>query len=283
MKKVSENKSFGGMQAVWEHPSDICGCTMRFSVYSPPALVDGGKKQVPVLWWLSGLTCTEENFIVKSGFQKYAAEHNLMVVAPDTSPRGTDHPGEHGSYDFGSGAGFYVNATQSPWSQNYKMYSYITEELPDVVFNSVGGGNREKQGIFGHSMGGHGALVIALRERGAFKTLSAFAPIVAPSQVPWGHKAFSGYLGDDEHMWQEYDATALVRSGHFFGGDILIDQGSADQFLEEQLKPHLFEEACKKVDQTLTVRMQPGYDHSYYFIASFMADHMKHHAKGLNG
>ncbi|MAO56012.1 MAG: S-formylglutathione hydrolase [Rhodospirillaceae bacterium] len=284
MEKISENKSFGGLQTVWEHQSDICSCPMRFAVYTPPALADGSAdKPVPVLWWLSGLTCTEENFTVKSGFQRYAAEHGLMVVAPDTSPRGTDLPGEHDAYDFGSGAGFYVNATQSPWLEHYNMYSYVTEELPDVVFNGIGGGDRERQGIFGHSMGGHGALVIALRERRAFKSLSAFSPIVAPSGVPWGEKAFSGYLGDNVDAWKEFDATELVKSGHYFAGDILIDQGTADQFLDEQLKPHLFEAACKEVDQPCTIRMQDGYDHSYFFIASFMADHMAHHAKALNG
>ena len=284
MEKISENKSFGGLQTVWEHQSDICSCPMRFAVYTPPALADGSAdKPVPVLWWLSGLTCTEENFTVKSGFQRYAAEHGLMVVAPDTSPRGTDLPGEHDAYDFGSGAGFYVNATQDPWRENYNMYSYVTEELPDVVFNGIGGCDRERQGIFGHSMGGHGALVIALRERRVFRSLSAFAPIVAPSGVPWGEKAFSGYLGDNVDLWKEFDATELVKSGHYFAGDILIDQGTADQFLDEQLKPHLFEAACKEVDQLCTVRMQDGYDHSYFFIASFMADHMAHHAKALNG
>lgn len=284
MKKISENKSFGGLQTTWCHASDICGCDMQFSVYTPPAIVDGtANGPVPVLWWLSGLTCTEENFTVKSGFQKYAAEFGLMVVAPDTSPRGTDHPGEHDDYDFGSGAGFYVNATQQPWSENYNMYSYVAEELPDVVFNGIGSADRDRQGIFGHSMGGHGALVIALRQRRVYKSLSAFAPIVAPSQVPWGQKAFGGYLGDDKFSWMEYDATELVKSGHFFDGDILIDQGTDDQFLDEQLKPHIFEAACAEVDQPVTVRMQPGYDHSYYFIASFMADHMAHHAKALAG
>ena len=282
MKKISENKSFGGLQTVWEHASDICACPMRFSVYTPPGIVDGtAPDAAPVLWWLSGLTCTEENFTVKSGFQRHAAEHGLMVVAPDTSPRGTDLPGEHEAYDFGSGAGFYVNATQSPWSAHYNMYSYVTEELPDVVFNGIGGGDRARQGIFGHSMGGHGALVIALRERRDYKSLSAFAPIVAPSQVPWGEKAFAGYLGDDRLIWQEYDATALMRSGHYFDGDILIDQGTADQFLDQQLRPHLFAEACHEVDQPVTLRLQDGYDHSYFFIATFMADHIAHHAKAL--
>ncbi len=282
MKKVSENKSFGGLQTIWQHASDICACDMRFAVYTPPAIVNGtAAGNVPVLWWLSGLTCTEENFIFKSGFQQHAARHNLMVVAPDTSPRGTDHPGEHDAYDFGSGAGFYVNATQSPWSRNYNMYSYVTEELPDVVFNGIGGADRERQGIFGHSMGGHGALVIALRERRVYKSLSAFSPIVAPTQVPWGQKAFKGYLGDDDHLWREYDATELIKSGHFFAGDILIDQGTADEFLDDQLKPHLLGQACQEVDQELTLRMQDGYDHSYYFIASFIADHMDHHAMAL--
>lgn len=279
MEKVSESKSFGGLQTVWKHRSDICACDMKFAVYTPPEALAGGAP-VPVLWWLSGLTCTEENFTVKSGFQKYAAEHGLMVVAPDTSPRGTDLPGEHESYDFGSGAGFYVNATQEPWRQHYNMYSYITEELPDAVFGALGG-DRDRQGIFGHSMGGHGALVIALRERRKYRSLSAFAPIVAPSQVPWGEKAFTGYLGPDRERWEEYDATALILSGHFFAGDILIDQGTADSFLERELRPQLFVDACREVDQTVTLRLQEGYDHSYYFIATFMADHMAHHAKAL--
>ena len=282
MEKVSENESFGGLQTVWEHRSAICRCPMRFAVYTPPSLVDGtAEGPVPVLWWLSGLTCTEENFTVKSGFQKHAAEHGLMVVAPDTSPRGTNLPGEHDDYDFGSGAGFYVNATRDPWIEHYNMYSYVTEELADVVFNGIGGADRERQGIFGHSMGGHGALVMALRERRTYRSLSAFAPIVAPSSVPWGQKAFTGYLGADKGPWLEFDAVELVRSGHFFAGDILIDQGTADPFLDEQLKPHLFKEACAAVDQPCTLRLQEGYDHSYYFIATFMAEHMAHHAAAL--
>ena len=283
MEKISENKSFGGLQTVWEHRSDICACPMRFAVYTPPAVVEGtATGPVPVLWWLSGLTCTEENFTVKSGFQRYAAEHGLMVVAPDTSPRGTNLPGEHDDYDFGSGAGFYVNATREPWFTHYNMYSYVTEELPDVVFNGIGGGDRDRQGIFGHSMGGHGALVIALRERRTYTSLSAFAPIVAPASVPWGEKAFTGYLGDDKGRWQEYDATELVKSGHFFAGDILIDQGTDDPFLDVQLKPQLFADACAAVDQPCTLRLQDGYDHTYFFIATFMADHIAHHAKALN-
>ncbi|MEQ8504209.1 MAG: S-formylglutathione hydrolase [Rhodospirillales bacterium] len=282
MERLSENKSFGGLQSVWEHQSDICQCPMRFSVYTPPAVVDGtADGPVPVLWWLSGLTCTEENFTVKSGFQKYAAEHNLMVVAPDTSPRGTDHPGEHDDYDFGSGAGFYVNATQDPWRENYNMYSYVTEELPDVVFNGIGSCDRNRQGIFGHSMGGHGALVIALRERRTYKSLSAFAPIVTPASVPWGKKALAGYLGDNEDAWKEFDATELIISGHLFAGDILIDQGLGDQFLDNQLQPQRFVDACKDVDQPVTLRMQEGYDHSYFFIATFIGDHIAHHATAL--
>ena len=282
MEKISENKSFGGLQTVWQHRSDFCASAMKFAVYLPPAVADGTAKEgVPVLWWLSGLTCTEENFTVKSGFQRYAAEHGLIVVAPDTSPRGTDLPGEHDAYDFGSGAGFYVNATQEPWCTHYNMYSYVSEELPEVLFNAFPAGDRDRQGIFGHSMGGHGALIIALRERRQYKSLSAFAPIVAPTQVPWGEKALAGYLGTDRQAWQDYDATALVKSGHYFAGDILIDQGTADQFLDEQLRPQLFEAACREVDQPVTLRLQEGYDHSYYFIASFMADHMAHHAKAL--
>lgn len=234
-----------------------------------------------MLWWLSGLTCTEENFTFKAGAQRLAAEHGLVLVAPDTSPRGVDIPGEDDAYDFGSGAGFYLDATRAPWAKNYRMYSYVTQELPELVFKHFPV-RPDAQGIFGHSMGGHGALVIALGNPGVYRSVSAFAPIVAPSQVPWGTKAFAGYLGDDREAWKRYDATELVKSGARINGTILIDQGTKDQFLEAQLRPELFAEACRAAGQPLELRMRQGYDHSYYFIATFVGEHVAHHAKALN-
>ncbi len=276
MTPVSENKCFGGIQGVYEHPSEQLGCSMRFSVYIPEAAETEPR---PVVFWLSGLTCTEDNFTVKAGAQRYAAEHGLIVVAPDTSPRG-DHVPDDEAYDFGKGAGFYLNATAAPWADNFHMYDYITGELPALIFRNFRG-RADKQGIMGHSMGGHGALTIALKNPGTFSSVSAFAPIVAPTQVPWGQKAFSGYLGDDEEQWKQYDATVLVRSGARIASTILIDQGLADNFLKDQLRPKLFEDACKEAGQNMTLRLHDGYDHSYYFIASFMADHMAHHAREL--
>jgi len=273
---LSENTCFAGTQGIYSHPSQQLDCTMQFSVFVPE---QAQTEPRPVVFWLSGLTCTEENFTFKAGAQRYASEHGLVVVAPDTSPRGED-VADDDAYDFGKGAGFYLNATQEPWAKNFQMYDYITGELPALIFKNFPA-RADAQGIFGHSMGGHGALTIALKNPGIYRSVSAFSPIVAPTQVPWGEKAFSGYLGDTRDIWNQYDATELIKSGASFDGTILIDQGDADNFLKEQLKPHLFEQACNDSGQALNIRMQPGYDHSYYFIASFMGDHMAHHAKEL--
>jgi len=278
VETVSETQSFGGVQGVYNHASKCTGTPMRFSVYTPAQASEG---PVPILYYLSGLTCTEENFTTKAGAQRYAAEHGCIVVAPDTSPRGLELEGEHESWDFGSGAGFYVDATQAPWSAHYRMYSYITEELPELVEKKFPV-DTQRRGIFGHSMGGHGALTIALRHPERYRSVSAFAPIVAPTQCPWGEKAFSGYLGSDRETWKQHDACELVRQ-RGFGTRILVDQGGADSFLEEQLKPQLFREACEVSGTELELRMQDGYDHSYYFIASFMGDHVAHHARILGG
>ncbi len=274
MERVERRASFGGWQEVWEHRSTALCCTMRFAVYVPPG-VEG--QTFPVLYFLSGLTCTEQNVNTKSGFQRYAAEHGLIVVAPDTSPRGDDVPDADG-WDLGTGAGFYVNATQAPWSAHYRMYDYVVDELPalvDAQFPTNG-----MRAIAGHSMGGHGALVIALKNPGVYRSVSAFAPIVAPASVPWGHKAFSAYLGEDRSTWAEWDATELVATASE-RLPLLVDQGDADGFLEEQLQPHRLQEACDAVGHPLTMRLQPGHDHSYYFIASFIGDHIAHHAAAL--
>jgi S-formylglutathione hydrolase len=278
LETISESRCFGGVQSVYSHAAEATQCTMRFSLFRPPQADSG---PVPVLYWLSGLTCTEENFAVKAGAQRHAAEHGVMLVAPDTSPRGVNLPGEDDTYDFGSGAGFYVDATEAPWSAHYRMYRYVTEELPALIMGNFPG-DALRQGVFGHSMGGHGALVCALRNPGLYKSVSAFAPIVAPTQVPWGEKAFSGYLGADRAGWRHYDACELIRDGAR-APDILIDQGTADGFLEEQLRPELLRETCAAAGQPLTLRLQDGYDHSYYFIASFVGDHIAHHAKALSG
>lgn len=249
---------------------------MRVAVFLPPAAEDG---PVPILYFLSGLTCTEENVTAKAGAQRYAAEHGLALVAPDTSPRGLDLPGEHDDWDFGSGAGFYVDATESPWSAHYRMYEYVTEELPRALESSQPL-DIARASVTGHSMGGHGALVIALRNPGRYASVSAFAPIVSPTRCPWGERAFSGYLGSDRSTWAAYDASRLVLKTQR-PGTILIDQGTADGFLEEQLKPGLFEAACREAGQPLELRMQEGYDHSYFFIATFIGDHVAHAARAL--
>ncbi len=278
---LSESKCFGGMQGVYAHAADSTRCQMRFSVFLPPQAEAGS---VPVLYWLSGLTCTEENFTVKAGVQRHAAEHGLAVVAPDTSPRGPDRDGvevpDDDAYDFGQGAGFYVDATEAPWSRHFRMYEYVTRELPELVHANFPV-DPERQGIFGHSMGGHGALVIALRNPGAYRSVSAFAPIAAPSRCPWGRKALAGYLGRDPATWRAYDASALIADGARPPGEILVDQGDADGFLDEQLKPHILEEACAAAKVPLRLRMQPGYDHSYFFVATFIGDHVAHHARAL--
>ena len=273
----SEQRCFGGTQGFYSHQSEVCGCEMRFAVYQPPQALAGEK--VPLVTYLSGLTCTEENVVTKAGFQAVAAELGLMVLAPDTSPRGVDLPGEDDAYDFGSGAGFYVDATEAPWSRHYRMYSYITEELPAVIAANFPA-DMSRQGITGHSMGGHGALTLHLKNPQVYRSVSAFAPICAPMTCPWGEKALGGYLGADQEAWRAHDSCELVKhqpsSAH-----ILVDQGEADGFLEEQLRPELLVAACQVAGQSLELRMQPGYDHSYYFIASFMEDHLRHHAAAL--
>jgi len=274
----SQTRCFGGSVAFYRHPSMTCRCEMTFSLFIPPQAQQG---PVPVLYYLSGLTCTADNFTTKAGAQRYAARHGLMLVAPDTSPRGEAVPDEVDSWDFGKGAGFYVDATEAPWSEHYNLYRYVTEELPQLIAAHFPADSR-RQSIMGHSMGGHGALVCALRNPQQYRSVSALAPIAAPMQCPWGEKAFSNYLGSDRETWKAYDASELVKSARF-GGHILIDQGDADSFLAEQLKPELFEAACKEAQQLLTLRLQPGYDHSYYFIASFIGDHIQHHATALIG
>ncbi|WP_157089294.1 S-formylglutathione hydrolase [Oceanibaculum pacificum] len=274
---LKKHACFGGVQGVYRHPSAETGTAMDFAVYLPPQAEAGGT--LPVLYFLSGLTCNWENVTVKAGAQRYAAEHGLILVAPDTSPRGLDLPGEHDSYDFGSGAGFYVDATQEPWSRHYRMYSYVTQELPGLVAAEFPV-DTARQGITGHSMGGHGALVCALRNPGKYRSVSAFSPIVAPSQVPWGQKALGQYLGPDRQAWRAYDATCLVETTAW-DRPILIDQGTADEFLAEQLRPELLVGAAAAAGIPLNVRHQPGYDHSYYFIASFIGDHIRHHAEQL--
>ena len=278
--EVSKAKSFGGWQKVYQHQSEVLKCQMKFGLYLPP---QSETKKVPVIYYLSGLTCTEQNVITKSGFQSYASEAGVAIVAPDTSPRGCNIEGEDDSYDFGSGAGFYVDATTDKWKTNYNMYSYITKELPAVVeanFNV----EPSRKSIFGHSMGGHGALVCYLKNPGAYLSVSAFAPICNPSNCPWGKKAFNGYLGPDEETWKEWDATELVKT--FKGPNlayILIDQGESDNFLaEKQLLPHTFVDACRVSNVPVVLQMQEGYDHSYYFIASFIGAHIRHHANVLN-
>jgi S-formylglutathione hydrolase len=276
LEVLSEHRCFGGVQGFYRHESAECGSPMRLSVYRPPAAEHG---PVPVVYFLAGLTCTEETFVIKAGAQRVAAELGLMLVTPDTSPRVPRLPGDDADWDFGLGAGFYVDATREPWSHHYRMYSYVTGELPETIAANfpVRTGAR---GIFGHSMGGHGALVSALRNPGRYRSVSALAPICAPSRCPWGVKAFSGYLGDARDAWAEYDASQLVARGRF-PGPILIDQGLSDKFLAEQLKPEVFESAARAVGQELEIRRHDGYDHGYYFIASFVADHLRHHARAL--
>ncbi|MEM1409468.1 MAG: S-formylglutathione hydrolase [Pseudomonadota bacterium] len=276
MKTLNDSLCFEGRQTTHEHASSACQCSMRFSMFIPSS---ASLQTSPVLIFLSGLTCTEENVTVKSGFQRVAAELGLIVVAPDTSPRGEDVPDVESEYDMGKGAGFYLDATEEPWSRHYNMESYITRELPDLLVSELGMGT-DRIGISGHSMGGHGALTLHLKNPDLFKTVSAFSPIVAPTQVPWGQKAFTQYLGTDQSTWKPYDATELVKQ-QASSAHILVDQGQSDQFLNEQLRPELFEEACSDAGQKLTLRRQEGYDHSYFFIASFMEDHLRWHAEHL--
>jgi S-formylglutathione hydrolase len=283
---ISAHKCFEGTVGFYRHASTSTASPMRFSVFVPP---QGRTGRVPVLYYLAGLTCTEETFMIKAGAQRVAAELGMMLVAPDTSPRGLNLPGESDSWDFGVGAGFYIDATQEPWSKHYRMYTYLTQELRALI-EAQFPADPARTGIFGHSMGGHGALVLGLRNPQIYKSISAFAPVSAPKQVPWGQKAFSGYLGPDtggpdKGQWSAYDATEIMlglkdaaRRPH-----ILVDQGLADQFLEKQLPQHVFEAAAQKVGYPLTLRRHAGYDHGYYFIATFMEDHLRHHSKILTG
>jgi S-formylglutathione hydrolase len=273
---LSEHRCSGGVQRFYSHESRECRSEMRFSVFLPP---QAAQRSVPVLYYLAGLTCSEETFMIKAGAQRVAAQLGLMLVTPDTSPRKTRFPGDDASWDFGIAAGFYVDATESPWSQSYRMYSYVTRELPQLI-ESLGVARADRQGIFGHSMGGHGALVCALRNPDQYRSVSAFAPIAAPMQCPWGVKAFSGYLGQDQTTWAQYDASALVAARRY-ERTIRVDQGTADKFLAEQLKPELLAAACSKSGTPLELRRQEGYDHGYYFISTFVADHLQHHAAFL--
>lgn len=273
----SEYRCFDGTVAYYSHQSATCNCEMNFAVYLPP---QAKSQPLPILYYLSGLTCTEENFITKAGAQQYAAKLGMMLVVPDTSPRNTGIPGENETWDLGSGAGFYVDATENPWQQHYQMYSYITKELPHLITNNFSV-IPDKQSIFGHSMGGHGALICALKNPQQYLSVSAFAPIAAPSHCPWGEKLFTAYLGIDRYKWAEYDASELVKHTQL-NSTILIDQGTEDQFYQQQqLLPENFAEACEQVGQNLNLRWQKGYDHSYFTISSFIKDHMQHHAAYL--
>ncbi len=275
MERIERHACFGGWQEVWQHASTSLGCTVNFAVYLPPAAAE---KKCPVLYWLSGLTCNEQNFITKAGAQQFAAQHGLILVAPDTSPRGETVANDD-AYDLGQGAGFYVNATRQPWVKHYRMYDYIRDELPALVEQHFP--VTAARGISGHSMGGHGALTLALKNPGRYRSVSAFSPIVAPSQVPWGEKAFTAYLGEDRSQWLEHDTVHLLSQAQE-KLPLLVDQGQDDSFLAEQLRTGLLEQACQQNGHPATIRYQPGYDHSYYFIASFIGEHIAHHAKALN-
>lgn len=277
LEKLSEIRSWDGQQLRFSHNSTTLNCDMNFSVYLPPQAT---LESVPVLYWLSGLTCTDENFVQKAGAQRYAAEHGVAIVCPDTSPRGEGVPDDsNGEWDFGLGAGFYVNATQSPWNVHYNMYDYLTEELPTLIADNFPI-QADRCSIFGHSMGGHGALTIALRNPERYKSVSAFSPIVAPTQCPWGEKALGNYLGGDREAWKIYDSCELIAAGAP-QMPMLIDQGEADNFLEEQLKTELLEQVCKETGYNAIIRRQVGYDHSYFFIASFVGSHIGFHAQAL--
>ncbi|HEY6125453.1 MAG TPA: S-formylglutathione hydrolase [Steroidobacteraceae bacterium] len=277
IETVSTHACHGGVLGYYKHRSQTNDCEMRFAVYTPP---QAAAKPAPVLYYLAGLTCTEETFAIKAGALQHAAQHGIVLVAPDTSPR-VELPGDRDSWDFGIAAGFYLDATQAPWAAHYRMYSYVVDELPKIVAAHFKV-DAARSGIMGHSMGGHGALTIALKNPGKYKSVSAFAPIAAPIQSPWGQKAFTGYLGSDRAAWAQYDATELVKAGKKFPGAIRIDQGSADKFLAEQLKPELLAAACKAAGQDLDLRMRAGYDHGYFFIQSFIAQHIAWHAHRLS-
>jgi S-formylglutathione hydrolase len=276
LKPISLAKSHGGIQGVYSHASEACACDMTFTVFAPPQAVE---QRCPVVWYLSGLTCTHQNVMDKGEYRRMAAELGLIIVCPDTSPRGAGVPDEKDNWQFGCGAGFYVDATQAPFSTNYRMYSYVMKELPALIGENFPA-DMDRQAIFGHSMGGHGALTMALKNPGRFKSCSAFAPIVNPMTAGWSKPALEKYLGPDEATWREYDACALIEGGRRFP-EFLVDQGTADGFLDDGLRPWLFEEACAKAGIPLTLRMQEGYDHSYFFISTFMDDHLKWHAERL--
>ncbi|HEX7338518.1 MAG TPA: S-formylglutathione hydrolase [Rhodanobacteraceae bacterium] len=274
MQPIAEQCCFGGTQGLYTHASPACGGTMTFAVYVPPHAAGA---RLPVVVYLAGLTCTPETFMIKAGAQRIAAELGLILIAPDTSPRDTGIAGATGDWEFGEGAGFYLDATQAPWSERFRMETYVVDELPALVADHFPV-DLTRCGIMGHSMGGHGALTLALRHPDRYRSVSALAPIVAPSQVPWGHKALPRYLGDDRDAWNAHDACALIRSGKHFDGTILVDQGEADPFLREQLQPERLAAACQDAGQPLNLRMHPGYDHSYWFVQSFIEDHLRHHA-----
>jgi S-formylglutathione hydrolase len=280
LELLSEHRCFDGVQRFYRHASREIGLPMRFSVYLPPQAL--ASRNCPAVFFLAGLTCTEETFMIKAGAQRFAAREGLVLIAPDTSPRGANVPDETKDWDFGAGAGFYLDASQSPWATHYRMESYLTLELLELVIAEFSL-DRRRIGIMGHSMGGHGALTLALRHAGMFRSVSAFAPIAAPSRCPWGKKAFTGYLGPDESLWQQHDASALMQSQSAppYPDGILIDQGLGDQFLETQLHPEAFEAACEATGQPLTLRRHAGYDHGYYFISTFIEDHLRHHAERL--
>lgn len=282
LRLVSEYASFGGVQRFYEHDSEQIGLPMRLAAYLPPQALAG--ELCPAVVYLAGLTCTEETFPIKAGAQRVAAREGLILIAPDTSPRHADLPGERDSWDLGVGAGFYVDASEEPWARHYRMYSYVVRELHALMLASLPIAPR-RVGIMGHSMGGHGALTIALRETAQYRSVSALAPIAAPMRCPWGQKAFGAYLGADRESWKRHDASALMHAAgrECFAGGILIDQGLSDKFLAEQLHPDVFEEACRVAGQALTLRRHAGYDHGYYFIASFIEDHLMHHKACLSG
>ncbi|XP_073298234.1 S-formylglutathione hydrolase [Primulina huaijiensis] len=274
--EIGSTKMFGGYNKRFKHYSPTLGCSMNFNVYFPPSL----STKFPVLYWLSGLACTDENFVSKSGAQRVASSEGVALIVPDTSPRGLNVEGESDSWDFGVGAGFYLNATQDKW-KNWQMYDYVVKELPELLTENFPQLDTSRASIFGHSMGGHGALTIYLKNLDKYKSVSAFAPIANPMNCPWGHKAFSGYLGGDKTDWEEYDATFLISKFNNVSATILIDQGEDDKFMHDQLQPHKFEEACRKANVPLLLRLQPGYDHSYFFITTFIEDHLHHHAQAL--
>lgn len=277
LEKVSEYRCFGGLQQRFRHSSEVLGCDMHFSLYLPPQVAE---RKVPLLYWLSGLTCTDENFVHKAGAQRYAAEHGIALLAPDTSPRGEGIPDDpEGAWDFGLGAGFYLNATRDPWAANYRMYDYIVDELPALVQSNFDI-DHSNVSISGHSMGGHGALSIALKNPGRYRSVSAFSPIVSPSSAPWGQKAFANYLGEDRALWAAHDTCELIRQR---GKQVpmMVDQGQDDEFFEVQLQTGLLEQACEDADYHATIRYQPGYDHSYFFIASFIGSHIAFHSQPL--